>query len=118
MTTCGVRFTPITDPGLSPGLVDRCFYCVLVTGSLDNAAVKRIESRSAVAVELLGPIQVAMEEREMNRMLVSSAALLIVAAAVSEAADVKSGLRPGQGVQAFNVQDITGPFAGKKLCYR
>ncbi len=54
----------------------------------------------------------------MNRMLVSSAALLIVAAAVSEAADVKSGLRPGQGVAAFNVQDITGPYAGKKLCYR
>ena len=50
----------------------------------------------------------------MNRMLVSSAALLIVAAAVSEAADVKSGLRPGQGVSAFNVQDITGPFKGKK----
>jgi hypothetical protein len=59
-----------------------------------------------------------MEERRMNRVLVSSAALLIVAAAVSEAADVKSGLRPGQGVQAFNVQDITGPHAGKKLCYR
>ncbi|MFP6703317.1 MAG: hypothetical protein VB861_16340 [Planctomycetaceae bacterium] len=54
----------------------------------------------------------------MNRVLVSSAALLIVAAAVSEAADVKSGLRPGQRVQAFNVQDITGPNAGKKLCYR
>jgi hypothetical protein len=59
-----------------------------------------------------------MEERRMNRILVSSAALLIVAVAVSEAADVKSGLRPGQGVQAFNVQDITGPNAGKKLCYR
>ena len=54
----------------------------------------------------------------MNRMLVSSAALLIVAAAVSEAADVTSGLRPGQGVSAFNVQDITGTFKGKKLCYR
>ena len=54
----------------------------------------------------------------MNRILVSSAALLIVAVAVSEAADVKSGLVPGQGVQAFTVLDITGPKAGTKLCYR
>jgi len=54
----------------------------------------------------------------MNRLLVSSAALLVVAAAVTEAAEVKSGLKNGQGVSAFNVADVTGPFAGKKLCYR
>jgi len=54
----------------------------------------------------------------MNRLLIPSAALLIAAVAVVDAADVKSGLKPGQGVAAFNVQDITGPFAGKKLCYR
>jgi len=54
----------------------------------------------------------------MSRLLVSSAALLIVAAGVAEAADVKSGLKNGQGVAAFNVEDVTGPFAGKKLCYR
>ncbi|MDP7276813.1 MAG: hypothetical protein QF363_15130 [Planctomycetaceae bacterium] len=54
----------------------------------------------------------------MNRLLVPSAALLIAVAVVADAADVKSGLKPGQGVSAFNVQDITGPFAGKKLCYR
>ena len=86
--------------------------------ALDNPlanAIESVETGSRVVAEFRTG---TMEERRMNRVLVSSAALLIVAAAVSEAADVKSGLRPGQGVQAFNVQDITGPHAGKKLCYR
>jgi hypothetical protein len=78
-------------------------------------AIESVETGSRVVAESRTG---TMEERRMNRVLVSSAALLIVAAAVSEAADVKSGLRPGQRVQAFNVQDITGPNAGKKLCYR
>jgi len=31
---------------------------------------------------------------------------------------VKSGLSPGESVNAFNVEDITGPNKGKTLCYR
>ena len=94
------------------------FFCVRVSASLDNTAAIAIESVGAGGRGVTGSRIGTMEERRMNRILVSSAALLIVAVAVSEAADVKSGLRPGQGVQAFNVQDITGPNAGKKLCYR
>ena len=90
-----------------------------MSGSLDKHALHEIESvQNTGSCVVTGSRTGTMEERRMNRVLVSSAALLIVAAAVSEAADVKSGLRPGQGVQAFNVQDITGPNAGKKLCYR
>ena len=31
---------------------------------------------------------------------------------------VKSGLKPGESVNPFNVDDITGPNQGKTLCYR
>jgi hypothetical protein len=31
---------------------------------------------------------------------------------------VKSGLKPGEPVNSFNVDDITGPNEGKTLCYR
>ena len=31
---------------------------------------------------------------------------------------VESGLKPGQQVFAFDVDDITGPNKGKTLCYR
>jgi len=34
------------------------------------------------------------------------------------AAEVQSGLQPGDAPPAFNVRDITGPKAGKTLCYR
>ncbi len=31
---------------------------------------------------------------------------------------VQSGLKPGEFVGTFNVDDITGPNKGKTLCYR
>lgn len=52
----------------------------------------------------------------MNRLLVSSACVLIFAAGA--AAEVKSGLQPGDRAGAYNVKDITGPNKGKSLCYR
>ncbi len=45
-----------------------------------------------------------------------SAALLVAGFAV--AAEVESGLKAGESVGAYNVKDITGPSAGKSLCYR
>lgn len=34
------------------------------------------------------------------------------------AAELKSGLQPGDKPPAYNVKDITGPSEGKSLCYR
>jgi hypothetical protein len=43
----------------------------------------------------------------------------IVMVGASLAGDsVQSGLKPGERVNAFNVDDITGPNKGKTLCYR
>jgi hypothetical protein len=35
-----------------------------------------------------------------------------------KAAEISSGLKPGDAPAAFQVQDVTGPAAGTKLCYR
>lgn len=51
-----------------------------------------------------------------KRMFAVAAASLMAVAAV--AAPVASGLKPGQGVGAFQVVDVTGPNKGKQLCYR
>ena len=43
----------------------------------------------------------------------------IVMVGIALAGDaVKSGVKPGESVNAFNVDDITGPNKGKTLCYR
>jgi hypothetical protein len=43
----------------------------------------------------------------------------MVLVGVSFAGDaVKSGLKPGESVNPFQVDDITGPNKGKTLCYR
>ena len=34
------------------------------------------------------------------------------------AADVSSGLKPGDKASFFEVVDVTGPNKGKQLCYR
>ena len=34
------------------------------------------------------------------------------------AAELKSGLQPGDDIPAYNVRDVTGPSEGKTLCYR
>jgi len=36
----------------------------------------------------------------------------------ARAGELKSGLVPGDAPPAFTVQDVTGPAAGEKLCYR
>ena len=53
----------------------------------------------------------------MKKFLASFAAVLVVAGMVI-AAEVESGLKVGDQVGAYNVKDITGPNAGKSLCYR
>jgi|GEM_PF-466614 len=56
----------------------------------------------------------------MQKVMVAMAVTLLVAVdgATGTAADMKSGLQPGDFAGAFNVKDITGPNAGKTLCYR
>ncbi|MEZ6122357.1 MAG: hypothetical protein R3C49_04185 [Planctomycetaceae bacterium] len=48
-----------------------------------------------------------------------TAALCLLSLTVSaQAADIKSGLDVGASPGAYYVQDVTGPSAGTKLCYR
>lgn len=58
----------------------------------------------------------------MKRFIVPAFALMAcVGLAVAEekkSEGVKSGLEEGASPAAFNVKDITGPSAGKSLCYR
>jgi len=52
-------------------------------------------------------------------MGISSAVVSIILVGTSFAGDaVQSGLKPGENVNAFNVDDITGPNKGNTLCYR
>jgi hypothetical protein len=50
---------------------------------------------------------------------VSAVAASIVMVGACLAGDaVKSGLRPGENVAPFQVDDVTGPNKGTSLCYR
>jgi hypothetical protein len=50
---------------------------------------------------------------------ISAVAVSIVMLGTSRAGDaVQSGLKPGEFVRPFDVDDITGPNKGKTLCYR
>jgi hypothetical protein len=42
----------------------------------------------------------------------------VIPASSATAAEITSGLKPGDAPAAFQVQDVTGPAAGTKLCYR
>lgn len=53
----------------------------------------------------------------MIRFIVPLFAFLATAG-ISLAGEVKSGLEQGAAPTPFNVKDITGPNAGKSLCYR
>jgi hypothetical protein len=46
------------------------------------------------------------------------AALVMSMTSIAGAAELESGLKPGDSPPPFNVRDITGPKAGKTLCYR
>lgn len=52
----------------------------------------------------------------MEKLLV--AALMMGVCGAVNAAELKSGLEPGDSPPAFNVRDITGPKKGTTLCYR
>jgi hypothetical protein len=46
-------------------------------------------------------------------------ASIVLVGASSRAGDaVPSGLKPGELINPFDVEDITGPNKGKTLCYR
>jgi hypothetical protein len=50
---------------------------------------------------------------------ISAVAVSIVMVGTSLAGDaVQSGLKVGESVNPFQVEDITGPNKGKSLCYR
>ncbi|MGO9917160.1 MAG: hypothetical protein ACLQIB_20985 [Isosphaeraceae bacterium] len=50
---------------------------------------------------------------------ISSVVVSIIVVGTSFAGDaVQSGLKPGESVNAFNVDDVTGPNKGTTLCYR
>jgi hypothetical protein len=52
-------------------------------------------------------------------MGISAVVVSIVMVGASRAGDpVQSGLKPGESVNPFNVDDITGPNKGTTLCYR
>lgn len=53
----------------------------------------------------------------MKKMLACLCVMAMVCV-VAVAAELESGLAPGEKVGAYNVKDITGPNAGKSLCYR
>ena len=55
----------------------------------------------------------------MKRFAVlTSAVALMISGLSASAAELQSGLQPGDSPGAFNVQDVTGPSKGKSLCYR
>jgi hypothetical protein len=60
-----------------------------------------------------------MPMRFRNATALSALAASILLVGTSLGADaVKSGLAPGEFVNPFNVDDVTGPNKGKTLCYR
>jgi hypothetical protein len=60
--------------------------------------------------------RIDLKEREMKHLL--AIALMLSVCGLAVAAELKSGLQPGDAPPAFNVRDVTGPSAGKTLCYR
>jgi hypothetical protein len=50
---------------------------------------------------------------------ISAVVASIVTVGATLAGDaVQSGLKPGDAVNPFDVQDVTGPNKGRTLCYR
>ena len=54
----------------------------------------------------------------MKQLIPALALLLAATVGTASAADVKSGLKDGEFVAAFNVYDCTGEKKGESLCYR
>lgn len=53
-----------------------------------------------------------------RRTVISMLAVGVLAASAFAADAVKSGLKPGSSLGAFDVVDVSGPNKGKQLCYR
>lgn len=53
----------------------------------------------------------------MRTLLLTSVVGLTVGG-IAAAADLQSGLQVGDKAGYFEVKDVTGPAAGKSLCYR
>jgi hypothetical protein len=57
--------------------------------------------------------------RLRSAMGISAMVVSIYVVGTSLAGDaVESGLKPGESVNPFDVQDVTGPNKGTVLCYR
>jgi hypothetical protein len=54
----------------------------------------------------------------MRRLILLSAVMVCAGPGATMAEELKSGLDVGKAATPFNVRDITGPNAGKTLCYR
>ena len=54
----------------------------------------------------------------MRRLVPPIAIVALSLSAVAAAGDLESGLKVGDKAGAFNVNDCTGPAAGKSVCYR
>ncbi len=52
------------------------------------------------------------------KKLASSSGIKNVPLTIHAGDAVQSGLKPGESVSPFDVEDITGPNKGKTLCYR
>ena len=59
-----------------------------------------------------------LENMPVKRLTVSSVALFVMTVGVVAAAELKSGLQPGDAAGYYLVKDCTGPQRGNSLCYR
>jgi hypothetical protein len=73
---------------------------------------------NANAVGRFSVLFLPKENIYMRRLILLSAAMLCAGPATTLAEELKSGLEVGKSATPFNVRDITGPNAGKTLCYR
>lgn len=54
----------------------------------------------------------------MKKIFALACSFVMLTGMVAFAGDLESGLKVGDRPGAFNVKDVTGPNAGKSLCYR
>jgi hypothetical protein len=54
----------------------------------------------------------------MRRLFLPAGVLLTALGSFGAAATLQSGLQPGEKAGAYNALDCTGPYKGRKLCYR
>src|SRR5262245_44939504 len=100
--------------------MQRSALCLPVHYSIASASTLR---RSHVGLNVLGipssqSFPVSLKELCMKKFVACLAVVVLSSSAVI-AAELKSGLDVGEAPNAFYVQDVTGPSAGKDpLCYR